>query len=626
MNKFKYSIVAATFLVFVGCGGGGGESQAPANTTPSTQASRAVTFTSLQSDIKEAKKIISENTQAYKDVQTLEEEIKKLQILNEDEKNKIQTRAAIAINFDVTTIPARLQLANELLKSIVLTATSDEYKYKKSTEITRISLKIVAAIFNVVNPLSKDENIKASIKDLNGELAKLKASPDQTNNEYANVNLKEDLARVLRKYRAKSDEIKNKQARAEFDGYILKVTGVRLALTSSVQEVKNYIKEVPQKFNEALEKSGVETVAISNEPLTQDQIDLVFNVLKSSQDLTRLDSLNTDVKAQIDKLAKFFGGLGLLEPNVNITGTNLQFSLNSLTDRSKLALDIIRAIVISTNDFKYKKEDVHVQLGFEVTNALIAATNPFANLADLQEATKKLNDKLTWANQQDNLKSTDTANLYIKESMATKLREYRTFQFNVLKNKHKEVINEFNDKILKATGVRLDIHASVQEVYDTLKDLEAAAKKAIDSADLTSEEVSASQAQRIELDSLLHKARTLDLSEKQASARIELDKIIWKITGIRLDLNSTVKDIEQAKLDIQNAIEQAKNATNLKDELIAPFNLKIKLSNLIAKARFTSGIGFSNESVISADKVWWNPKATVKQVNDAISSIEVLFN
>lgn len=632
MKKIKYSLVAVAFLAFVGCGGGGGSSSPESTQTKDTQGTqdaqgtqntRQVTYESLQTDIKKAKDKISDtSSEAYKNVVALEDEIKKLQIL--EKESSVQTRAVIPVNFDLTTIPARLQLANELLKAIVLTATSDEYKYKKSSEITKISLKIFGAIFNVVNPLSKDKSLQTSIKNLNTQLDALKASPDQSSSDVSNVNLKEDLAKVLRKYRAKSEKITDQKARADFDSYILRITGVRLDPKATVADVKKYINEIPSKYEEARAKSGVEKIEVQNENLTQEQMDLVFDVLKSSQDLTSLENISSEVKTQIDKLVKIFGGLGLLS-EVNITGTSLSFDLKTLNERSKLAIDIIRTIVISTNDFKYKVEDVHVQLGFSVTSALITASNPFANSDELQVALTSLNDKLNWAKKQPNVQSSDIASLYIKEAMAKKLREYRTFQFNVLKNKHKDVIESFNQKILEATGVRLDPSATVQQVYNTLKSLESAAKEAISSADLTSDEISASQAQRMELDALLHEARFLDLSDKELSVKEELNKIVLKITGIRLDLKSTVQDIENAKQKINQAMQDAKNAPNLKDNLVAPLGLKIKLSNLLAKARFTPNIGFSHQSVLDADKVWWNTKATVKDVIQSINTLENLM-
>lgn len=635
MKRVKYSLVAVAFLTFVGCGGGGSDSADNSSkdiqnntdtqviSDTNTEENKEVSFANLQKNIKEAKvKVDDVNSQAFKDIIALEDAIKKLQILYNE--NSTKSRAVIPINFDLTTIPARLQLANELLKAIVLTATSSEYKYKKLDAINKITLKIVEAIFNVVNPLSNNQNIKNSINGVNNQLNELKSSPNQDDNDISNVNLKEDLAKILREYREKSKNITNSVQKADFDGYILKVTGVRLNPKASVAEIKMYINEIPKKYLEALETTNNEVeLQVENENLTQEQIHLVFGVLKGSQDLSNIENISSDVKNQIDKLVKIFGGLGLLN-KVNITGTALSFDLKTLNERSKLAIDIIRTIVISTNDFKYKIEDVHVRLGFSVTNALIIATNPFANKNELLEAIQRLNDDLNWAKNQNNVKNGDIASLYIKEAMAKKLREYRTFQFNILKNKSKDVIDNFNQKILEATGVRLNPNATVQEVYNTLKNLENAAQEAIKSADLSNDQISASQAQRMELDTLLHKARFLDLVGKTRQAREKLNEIVGKITAIRLDLNSSIKDIEDAKIEIQQAMEDAKNSQNLDDNLVAPLSLKTKLSNLLAKARFTIGVGFLNKDVISADKVYWNTQATVKEVLSSIEKLEKL--
>lgn len=540
MKNLKYLSVIASFMLLVGCGESTNDSS-EVSAASSTTTKKELSFSSLSANVDGNISAVDVNSSAYDTLQTVKLGIQKIQ--NGGSTSSSINSKAISFEYDLSSIPARLQLANELLKTITITSTSEDYRYKSSAVLGQLTLKITAAIFAAVSPFSTESGLAKQISDLEAQLVKVKNTPNQKDTEYANINYKEDLAKVLRSYRSKSSNIEDSNAKAEFDAYLLKATGARLSFTTTVGQVKTYMSEIPTKYDLAMNVGSEDSVDNSDAPLTAAQIKSVFNLIETGSSTLEINNLSSDVKAQVKKLMDFFGGLGILK-DVEIAGTDLSFSVSSLNDRTNLGLDIINTIVLSANNYKFKKQEVHTQIAFQITSALIVATSPLSTNNDLKAAQQALKNKVTWANKQGDLSANSTATIYVKEAMAKQLREYRTYQYGILKNKSDDIISAFNDKILDATGVRLDPTASIQKVYDTLAELKTLAT-------------------------------------------------------------------------------EAKNSPDDEDKLnVASFSDKVRLSNMLTKARFTSGVGFSSEDVKAGSKVYWDSGATVNEVNNAIATLE----
>ena len=173
-------------------------------------------------------------------------------------------------------------------------------------------------------------------------------------------------------------------------------------------------------------------------------------------------------------------------------GTSLRINIPQLTSERRTELCkqaekigenakvAIRNIRRDANDLNKKVRQAHVEIGAEITKAIIIAANPFAGTDEVKGEIDKLQAVIEKARGMADVTSTDKATIYVKKALDSAIWNTRFERDSkVLGKVPFKVYNELNKKITNAVGVQLSLRSTVADVEQAIKDLDEALKEAI---------------------------------------------------------------------------------------------------------------------------------------------------
>lgn len=459
--------------------------------------------------------------------------------------------AAAIIAFEVKTIPDRIKLGLRIIEAI--TQGAQELKDTKQAYIDRFALKITMAVADMINPLSDTKTMYATLGKAIDEVLK---APKQGPQDFANIHLRQDLDNLLHKFRFyKFNVTKNasQAINAKLDDVVLKATGVRLNPFATVAEIKFTINQVAKAAKDAeANKMPADFTPFSGKKVTWDKIKKDFEQVKKNF------KIGIDAGKMLLDLAKTFAEMAKNGGNIVVGGNKaIDFDFASIPGRIIITTKVAQAIALGTGEYAKKVQRAHTKLGFAVTTALIDAANPFAKAGDVENAIKGIDAALEYLKNAPDMSPTDIANVHYKERMAIKLREYRTYQFGKFVYKTKEQIDGFNKAVLKATGVRLDPYATVQNVDDTLKALASMVKKIEQSQGVLSSDETANFWQKNDLLNTINKAFFTIKSRLNADEKKAMWDAIWNARSVHLDINAKIADVVKTKATLESFIAKA---------------------------------------------------------------------
>lgn len=318
----------------------------------------------------------------------------------------------------------------------------------------------------------------------------------------------------------------------------IKTISTRIKLSIKlVQNIKVAADALTNKEQHVLTKFGFSISGIIIDTLNPLTSNMVLNY-----DLTKLDKV---LKEALE---------GPVQGPDSIANTNKKEELARLLRSS-------RSLILE-NILHIKNNETFDNFKNEVSKATLVRLDPNKKVREVNETIEKittLKENLieVIANLSD---ESIIATLAQKEELAEKLRYARTLKYTQLRGKSLEIRRNLDKTILKLTGVRLDIDATVAEINNAKEDLKEAIEEATSAKD-----VMASNELRQELLAKLHEARFLKfnvLSKKGWDVNYTVDKVIFSLNGLSINLYSTQVEVENALEKLNNAIEKAKAAPN----------------------------------------------------------------
>ena len=177
-----------------------------------------------------------------------------------------------------------------------------------------------------------------------------------------------------------------------------------------------------------------------------------------------------DLRGLIDTLAH--GGIPFYDPS-------------TIMPRIKLAATTIDTIHTATTTLQNKVRPAHVELGLEVTKAVLLTANPASTAKELDAEGAALKARLDKVSQYPDLAPNDVATVYVRTNFSRTIWQVRADRNRyILGHKSAEVYKTLNHAITKAVGVRLNPKTTVGNIQAARTKLLAAYQTAFNSPDV----------------------------------------------------------------------------------------------------------------------------------------------
>lgn len=143
--------------------------------------------------------------------------------------------------------------------------------------------------------------------------------------------------------------------------------------------------------------------------------------------------------------------------------------------RTHLIVEIGLTVDKSANNLRYKIQKAHVELGFAVTRAIMRVANIGATEYQLKDSISDLRATYDRVSSYRDLKSTDTATIYVKDLLNKAIWNTRVARDKeILTHKNFRTYYTLNKEITKAVGVWFKAKATVAECDAAIAQLNAA--------------------------------------------------------------------------------------------------------------------------------------------------------
>lgn len=177
-----------------------------------------------------------------------------------------------------------------------------------------------------------------------------------------------------------------------------------------------------------------------------------------------------DLRGLIETLAH--GGIPFYDPS-------------TIMPRIKLVATTIDTIHTATTTLQNKVRPAHVELGLEVTKAVLLTANPASTAKELDAEGAALKARLEKVSQYPDLTPNDVATVYVRTNFSKTIWQVRANRDRyILGHKSAAVYKTLNHAITKAVGVRLNPKTTVGNIQAARTELLAAYQTAFNSPDV----------------------------------------------------------------------------------------------------------------------------------------------
>lgn len=150
--------------------------------------------------------------------------------------------------------------------------------------------------------------------------------------------------------------------------------------------------------------------------------------------------------------------------------------------RIKLVATTIDTIHTATTTLQNKVRPAHVELGLEVTKAVLLTANPATTAKELDAEGTALKARLEKVSQYPDLTPNDVATVYVRTNFSKTIWQVRANRDRyILGHKSAAVYKTLNHAITKAVGVRLNPKTTVGNIQAARTELLAAYQTAFNS-------------------------------------------------------------------------------------------------------------------------------------------------
>ncbi|MSS46614.1 fimbrial protein [Cutibacterium sp. WCA-380-WT-3A] len=157
----------------------------------------------------------------------------------------------------------------------------------------------------------------------------------------------------------------------------------------------------------------------------------------------------------------------------------------TIMPRVKLVATTVDTIHTATTTLQNKVRPAHVELGLEVTKAVLLTINPASTAKELDAEASALKARLAKVSQYPDLTPNDVATIYVRANFGKTIWQVRANRDKyILGHKSAAVYKTLNGAITKAVGVKLDPKATVGKIQAARTDLLAAYQTALHAPDV----------------------------------------------------------------------------------------------------------------------------------------------
>lgn len=232
--------------------------------------------------------------------------------------------------------------------------------------------------------------------------------------------------------------------------------------------------------------SNPSVVALQQAPETLTRTTAAEYMEQINQAIANIEeSKKTDPQAdwgkEVSKLLSTAAEMSQVMESVAQHGMNLADADLEIA-RAKLVVEIGSTIQKSSDNLRYKIQKAHVELGFAVTRAILRVANIGAKTPQLLDSINDLQETYARVSTYPDLSANSRANFYIKNALNKVIWKVRLARDkNILGKKPYPVYRKLNREITKAVWVWFRARATVQEVANTVENLEKAYQVALNS-------------------------------------------------------------------------------------------------------------------------------------------------
>ena len=417
-----------------------------------------------------------------------------------------------------------------------------------------MGLKTTHLVYTLLNPLASNDRINKRIEELKDTKALAYTMPDLKGTDTATIYTKSAIDKAIWQTRFTRDE--HILGKLPFDVYnalnkaITKAVFIQLDPTSTVDEINAAVKELNGHLETALK--GEVTVVEARERNPK----VIVSDLESKEE--KLNKLKETLKgADYEDIIK--RTIGLVE-NIkkeaskpdSVADGKVPVKVETIGSRLEAITTIIDGIVFATTEATNKVTDAHKQMGYAITKALIALSDPYASQGLIDKHVQKIINLKKDILLYPDLTIDSTATIYVKSKLDNAIWNTRFLRDQELLGKVPfETYDQLNRKITKAVGVQLNAKSTVADVETAIKNLKEALTTAL-GRDVTI------VSEKLQLPEIVMDPAQRNYRDQLANDKILLEKVSSRLGNCRYDevLTKAFELIDQFGKELDKAIEK----------------------------------------------------------------------
>lgn len=383
--------------------------------------------------------------------------------------------------YSLDSIGPRIAAIVEVIEAIDF---SVNHLNTKITEAhTMMGLKTSHLVYTLLNPLASNSRINDRIKELQEVKKVALALPDLSPEDTATIYAKAILDKTIWETRRIRD--KEILGKADFEIYhglnkaITKAVGIQLDPKTKVFEIELAVKELQTQLSEALE-GKVPTF------VKRDRLAMIKETEKTLEDkqeqleILREVVVGADYKDIVSRTLALVEKIGKEASPKEAGSLEVPLKVETIGSRIEALVTIIDGIVFATTEATNKTTDAHKAMGYTITKALIALSDPFSSQDAITTHVQRIIDLKEEIAKMPNLTMEDVATIYVKAKLDNAIWNTRFIRDReVLGKVPFDQYHLLNQAITKAVGIQLDPNTKVKDIDLAVKELQTALEKTL---------------------------------------------------------------------------------------------------------------------------------------------------
>ncbi|WP_124058173.1 CAMP factor family pore-forming toxin [Vaginisenegalia massiliensis] len=379
--------------------------------------------------------------------------------------------------YALNSIGPRLIAMTEVIEAIDFCVNHLDKKVVEAHNI--MGLKVTHLVYTLLNPLASNDRLEQRISELQEMKKVAQLLPDLSPEDTATIYAKAKLDRTIWQTRFTRDKKILGQLPADvyhaLNKAITKAVGIQLDPTSTMAEIDAAVAELDQHLSQALQGHVVQVEKRDRSAYIASKIN------RLQQKETQLEHLKLiakggnyqDIIERTLKLVEKVKDQTVAEPGSS--SNKVPLKVETIGSRIEALVTIIDSIVFASTEATNKVNDAHKQIGYTITKALIALSDPFASQASIDKHVQRLIDLKTEIKDYPDLKAEDIATIYVKAKLDNAIWNTRFLRDQkVLGKQSADKYHALNAAITHAVGIQLNPKTTVAEIDLAVKELQTA--------------------------------------------------------------------------------------------------------------------------------------------------------